>query len=87
MEVGKALWLSGNCKTTAYMVCNAHIGCGRHLKVHKVDDIYYVSFKGDHTQDPTLGKRKNSTLTWDQEAALMSGVDQGGRPSAVRVST
>ena len=39
-----------------------------------------------HTAEPTLKRRANSILNWDDEAALRKGVEYGNTPGQVHVS-
>ena len=77
---------SGNGTTTAYFVCNAHEKCGRKMKVAKGGGVCHIFYKGKHTAVPTKGARKNSTLTWEQDAELKKAIDQGAKPGQIRVS-
>lgn len=85
LEFGKWKWAkpSGNGKTTAYFVCNAHVNCGRHLRIAMQSDIFFVWLKGKHAAEPTFGKRVNSTLSWQADETLRVAVTQGARPGAV----
>ena len=87
LEGGKWKWSrpSGNCKTNAYHDCNAHVECGRRMKVLKFGEKFYIFFKGKHSEEPTLKKRKNSLLTWDEDDQLVKAVDVGVKPAQVRV--
>ena len=88
LEGGKWKWSkpSGNCKTNAYHDCNAHVECGRRMKVLKFGEKFYIFFKGKHSEEPTLKKRKNSLLTWDEDEQLVKAVDVGVKPAQLRVS-
>ena len=48
LEGGKWNWKwskpSGNCKTNAYHDCNAHVECGRRMKVLKFGEKFYIFF-------------------------------------------
>ena len=76
----------GNGVTNHYFVCNAHVSCGRMLKVSRVDGAFAIFLKGEHTTEQTFGKRKNSTLSWEDDDRLKRAVDQGAKPGGVFVS-
>ena len=71
-EDGKWKWAKspGNGVRNAYLQCNAHKDCGRMLQVKKVDGLFCISYRGEHSIIPTFGKRKNSILSWEDDAAL-----------------
>ena len=76
----------GNGVTNRYFVCNAHKDCGRLLKVGKKDGMFCIFLDGEHTVEPSFGKRKNSTLSWADDDRLKRAVDQGAKPGGVHVS-
>ena len=88
LEGGKWKWAatSGDCISTSIFQCNGHVECGRLLKVQKVDDSFYIMGSGEHAAVPKEKKRKNSTLTWEEDEKLRFAVDLGGRPAAVQVA-
>ena len=87
---GPLLWKfrtsPGNGVTNRYFVCNAHKYCGRLLKVGKKDGMFCIFLDGKHSAEPSFGKRKNSTLSWDDDDRLKRAVDQGATPGGVHVS-
>lgn len=77
---------SGNCKTTAYLVCSAHVDCGRRARVSSEGNQFKIMISGKHTTQPTKGRRSNSALTWEQEATMRAAVNEGRTPAVVRSS-
>ena len=89
LEGGKWKWARppGNGFSTAYFVCSGHTDCKRLLVIRLASDgKFYIYLKGEHASEPSFGKRKNSTLSWADDAKLRVGVDQGATPAAMRVS-
>ena len=77
----------GNQETWAVLQCNAHINCGYFGAIKKVGAALFCIFeKGQHTVEPTLKRRVNSILNWDDETALRKGVEYGNTPGQVHVS-
>ena len=77
----------GNQEAWAVLQCNAHINCGHFGAIKKVGAALFCIFeKGQHTVEPTLKRRANSILNWDDEAALRKGVEYGNTPGQVHVS-
>ena len=85
---GKWKWAkpSGNATTTAYFVCNEHVGCERLARISCVGGVFYTCMTGEHTLLATHGPRINSTLGWMDEERLVNGLNEGARPAAVRSS-
>ena len=76
----------GDGKRFAVFQCNAHLNCTRFIRVAKHDDCFYLEEKGKHTTEVNTRKRKNSTLTFDEEATLKLLVDGGCKPGGACVS-
>ena len=77
----------GNGTTWSVMRCNAHLDCAHFRAIKKVGAALFCIFeKGLHTVEPTLKRRANSILNWDDETALRSGVTMGNTPGQVHVS-
>ena len=87
-ENGKWKWdkPSGNGNTTAYFVCKEHVNCERRMRIGKLDELYVISYHGEHTKPLLLGPRKNSAITWTQEADMKKALDQGSTPGKIRCS-
>jgi hypothetical protein len=66
--------------------CNAHINCDKWMRVVNIGDSFDIQEKGEHGVDVTVKKRKNSALSWAEEAVVMQGIHQGGRPGAMVVA-
>ena len=56
------------------------------MRVAAVDGAFYIQFKGEHAAEVNTRARKNSPLTFDEEAKLKLGLDQGAKPAGVLVS-
>ena len=76
----------GNGTTRAVYQCNAHVDCGKLLMAYKKGDTFCIMEKGEHTEEEQLKKRKNSPLSYTQEAAVKFSLDGGGRPAGMRVA-
>ena len=88
-EGGKWKWAkpSGDCVRTAYFQCNAHVDCPRVMRITKDGaGLFNIWVKGEHGEEVNLKRRKNSTLTFDEEAALRVAIDAGVRPGAFVVA-
>ena len=87
-EGGRWKWAKspGDGVTRAVFQCNAHLGCSRLLKCSQVEAGFALFGKGAHTSSPNPKKRKNSTLTYDDEEKLKSCLDSGSRPGGVYVA-
>ena len=77
---------SGNCKTTAYIRCNKHVGCDVVYKASAIGSSFCIMVKGDHGATLSVKKRKNSKLTLEEEGAARLALDMGGTPGEVHVS-
>lgn len=66
--------------------CNAHVDCGREVRAVNMDGKFYSQYIGEHAPVPNQYKRKNSSLTFEEDNALRLAIDVGGRPAAVLVS-
>lgn len=87
-EGGRWKWAKspGDGVTRAVFQCNAHMECTRLLKCQQVDGGFTLFVQGEHTDSPNLKKRKNSTLSYDDEEQLRACIDSGSRPGGVYVS-
>ena len=88
MLPGKWKWAkpSGNCISNAVMQCNAHMLCKHFRSVRRTAiGCFQIFEKGKHTAEPTLKRRKNSILNWEDDAKLRSAIQMGGKPGAVLV--
>ena len=72
--------------TQSRFCCNAHTGCKRLLRVYLNDGKYTIQGSGEHGLEPNLKKRKNSTLSFEEEARVRESMDQGGRSAGLRVA-
>lgn len=88
-EGGKWKWAKppGDGVRTVYLMCNAHVGCLRLQKISKDGaGMFNIWAKGTHSEEVNLKRRKNSPLTFDEEAALRTAIDAGVRPGAFVVA-
>ena len=87
-ELGKWKWAKnpGNGVRRVVFQCNAHKDCGMLKRAVDLDGQFFIQVKGNHSDEPKLSKRANSTLTYEQEEALTAAVNAGGRPAAMRVA-
>ena len=77
----------GNGVTWYVMQCNAHVNCTSFRAVKKMGAAVFSIFEqGQHTVEPTLKRRANSILNWDEEKTLRLGVEMGNTPGQVHVS-
>ena len=85
---GKWKWAPspGDGKRYSVFMCNAHKDSQYRMRVAAVDGIFYLQFKGEHAAEENTRPRKNSALTFDQDAKLKLGMDQGARPAGVLAS-
>lgn len=85
---GKWKWASspGDGKRYSIFSCNAHKNCQYKMRVAAVDGIFYLQFQGEHAAEENTHRRTNSALTFDEEAKLKLGMDQGARPASVLAS-
>ena len=79
---GKWKWNkpTGNCTTNAQLRCNAHVGCPVVMKTQLEGAEFKFYKRGIHGQESNVKKRKNSALTFDEEADARLALDMGGRP-------
>ena len=75
----------GDGKIRVQFQCNAHEDCTKLLRVQKVGNEFILQEKFTHCGAPKLKKRKNSTLTFVEEAALKVHTDSGGAPAKLLV--
>ena len=88
-EDGKWKWAKppGDGVRTVYLMCNAHVGCLRMQRISKDGaGLFNIWAKGNHGEEINLKRRKNSLLTFDEEAALRTAMDSGVRPGAFVVA-
>ena len=85
---GKWKWAPcpGDGRRFSVFMCNAHKECPYRMRVAAVDGAFYIQFKGEHAAEVNARARKNSPLTFDEEAKLKLGLDQGAKPGGVLVS-
>jgi len=85
---GKWKWAAapGNGKTRSVFCCNAHDKCEMLIRVILLDGAYYLQQKGEHNEVINLKRRKNSSLTFEQEAKLIECMDMGGKPAGTLCS-
>ena len=67
---GKWKWAAspGDGRRFSVFVCNAHIKCPLFMRVAAVGDSYYLQFKGEHAVEENTRARKNSAMTFAEEA-------------------
>ena len=86
---GRWKWAAspGNGQSYSILQCNAHVDCPVLLMVKKRPNGFFLLTKHqEHTKEMKLYKRKNSILTYDEEAALKLGLDGGTKPGGVHLA-
>ena len=86
---GKWKWAAspGNGQSYSILQCNAHVDCPVLLMVKKRPNGFFLLTKHqEHTTEMKLYKRKNSILTYGEEAALKLGLDGGTKPGGVHLA-
>ena len=87
---GKWKWAkpSGNCVENAYRQCNAHVDCKHVIRIAEVKGVGFCLYTNgmEHAAEATTKKRKNSILTWKDDAHLRKSMDEGATPGAMLVS-
>ena len=85
---GKWKWAAspGDGRRFSVFACNAHIKCPLVMSVAAVGDSYYLQFKGEHAVEENTRARKNSAMTFAEEATLKQGANMGAKPAQVLVS-
>ena len=86
---GRWKWAAspGNGRNYSILQCNAHVDCPVLLMVKKRHNEFFLLTKHqEHTVEMKLYKRKNSILTYDEEAALKLGLDGGTKPGGVHLA-
>ena len=74
----------GNGITWSVMRCNAHLDCAHFRSIKKVGAAMFCIFeKGKHTSEPTLKRRVNSILNWEEELTLRDAMQLGNTPGQV----
>ena len=86
---GRWKWAAspGNGKSYCVLQCNAHVNCPVLLMVKKRQHAFFLLNKlQEHTVEVKQFKRKNSILTYDEQAALKEGLDGGTKPDGVHLA-
>ena len=86
---GRWKWAAspGNGQSYSILQCNAHVDCPVLLMVKKRPNGFFLLTKHqEHTKEMKLYKRKNSILTYEEEAALKLGLDGGTKPGGVHLA-
>ena len=86
---GRWKWAAspGNGKSRCILQCNAHVNCPVLLMVKKEQNGFFLFTKHqEHTVEVKQYKRKNSILTYDEQAALKEGLDGGTKPCGVHLA-
>ena len=86
---GRWKWAAspGNGQSYSILQCNAHVDCPVLLMVKKRHNEFFLLTKHqEHTVEMKQYKRKNSILTYDEEAALKLGLDGGTKPGGVHLA-
>lgn len=88
LEGGLWKWSTtpGNGFTSSRFMCNKHKKCKRELKCQLCQGKYIILGKGEHEEEINDKKRKNSTLTIQEESRVRESMDQGGRPAGLLVA-
>lgn len=80
----------GDGVTRAVFVCNNHTDCakglGRMMKAVQQGAVFILQVKGEHGDEPTPGKRKNSVCTWAQAEAAGYMLEAGIKAGAMHTS-
>ena len=75
---------SGNLTRNAYFQCCTHVDCGRRLKLIMFRfGTFVCNVKGEHGTVKNEFMRRNSKLTLQQEAHLVSSTAQGSKPGQI----
>ena len=72
---------SGDCKNQAYRQCNAHVDCPLIVGIKKQGSHFWLYTKGKHGTEVNLKKRKNSSLTFEEEEFVRASLDMGNAPA------
>ena len=86
---GRWKWAAspGNGRNYSVLQCNAHVDCPVLLMVKKrLNGFFLLTKHQEHTAEMKQYKRKNSILTYDEEAALKLGLDGGTKPGGVHLA-
>ena len=86
---GRWKWAAspGNGKSRCILQCNAHVDCPVLLMVKKrLNGFFLLTKHQEHTAEMKQYKRKNSILTYEEEAALKLGLDGGTKPGGVHLA-
>ena len=86
---GRWRWAAspGNGRNYSVLQCNAHVDCPVLLMVKKrLNEFFLLTKHQEHTAVLKQYKRKNSILTYEEEAALMLGLDGGTKPGGVHLA-
>ena len=76
----------GDNKRRAGYICNFHKECEREMRVVRRNGEFFIEFKGEHGETLSERKRKNSTLTWDEEGEVAKAITLGNKPGQIRVA-
>ena len=87
---GDAKWkwskTPGDGVTRAQFQCNAHTDCKCEMRVVKIEGLFHLQAKGEHSEATNLKKRANSVLTFEQEETVRKQIDTGARPGGILTS-
>ena len=76
----------GNGVSCAVLQCNAHVACTHLVRASRVAmGCFSIFHKGVHTTEPTLKKRKNSILNWEEDTLMRAAVRMNNTPGEVLV--
>ena len=87
---GDAKWkwskTPGDGVTRAQFQCNAHTDCKCEMRVVKIEGLFHLQAKGEHSEATNLKKRANSVLTFEQEETVRKQIDTGAKPGGILTS-
>jgi hypothetical protein len=90
LEGGKWKWNTkkpGNGTSRAFFICNSHITCaagdGKQMRCMLLDGKFTIQHKGEHGEEASVKKRKNSVLSWCQAADVSLMMTTGAKAGAM----
>jgi hypothetical protein len=93
LEGGKWKWnreMPGNGTTRAFFLCNSHTTCaagdGKHMKCVLLDGRFTILHKGEHGEEASVKRRKNSVLSWSQAEDVSLMMTTGAKAGAMHTA-
>ena len=93
LEGGKWKWNTknpGNGTSRAFFLCNSHITCaagdGKQMRCMLLDGKFTIQHKGEHGEEASVMKRKNSVLSWSQAADVSLMMTTGAKAGAMHTA-